>query len=269
MVHRAVLLWVAACFAASSALALPPPPRLADLVGERLEFRVRWGVIPAARASLEVLPGPGGTVRFRARARTLPYIDTLYPVRNRVDSTVALGSLVPLRYFKRAKEGWGDPREVEVLFDPERGTSRYFRNGNLKKELLVPPGVQDPLSSFYAYRTRPVPDDAPVHLDITDGKKLVTGTVAVLGRETVETPAGRFATVKIEPKIEGIGGIFKKSPGARIFIWLTDDTRRMPVKLQSEVIVGSFTAELTAAHLPPGLAPPHPAPLPPTGGRGR
>lgn len=227
---------------------------------------MRWGVIPAARATLEVLAGPNGTVRFRARARTLPYIDTVYPVRNRVESTVLPASLAPLRYFKRAKEGWGDPREVEVLFDPEAGTSRYFRNGELKKELLVPVGVQDPLSCFYAYRLRPLPDDRAVVLDITDGKKLVTGTVRVLGRETVETPAGSFSTVKIEPRIEGIGGIFKKSPGARIFVWLTDDARRMPVRLQSKVIVGSFVAELTEVREPPPPAPGSAPPGPPEPG---
>ncbi len=238
-----------------AAAAFPPPPRLDALKGERLEFRVRWGVIPAARASLEVLEAGGGRIRFRAKARTLPYIDALYPVRNRVESTVLPGSVRPLRYFKHAKEGWGKPRRVEVLFDPERGTARYFRNGALRKELLVPPGVQDPLSCFYAYRTMPLPDDRTVTFDITDGKKLVTGTVRVLGRETVRTPAGTFRTVKVEPRIEGIGGIFKKSPGARIFIWLTDDGRRMPVKLQSEVIVGAFTAELVAV-TPPAPRPP-------------
>jgi len=224
-------------------------------VGERLDFDVRWGVIPAATASLEVIDAGQGRVKLRAKARTLPYIDTVYPVRNRVESTVLLGSVHPLRYFKRAKEGWGRAREVEVLFDPDRGTVRYFKNGKLRKEILVPPGVQDPLSSFYAYRVLELPDDRTVTLDITDGKKLVTGTVVVLGRETVKTPAGTFRTVRVEPRIEGIGGVFKKSPNARIFLWLTDDGRRMPVKLQSEVIVGSFTAELVRVE---GTAPSRP-----------
>ena len=49
----------------------------------------------------------------------------------------------------------------------------------------------------------------------------------------------------VEPKLEGIGGVFKKSPGARVLIWLTYDARRLPVKLQSKVAVGHFTAELT------------------------
>jgi len=50
----------------------------------------------------------------------------------------------------------------------------------------------------------------------------------------------------VEPKMEGLTGVFQKSPKARILVWLTDDKRRLPVRLKSEVIVGAFTAQVTA-----------------------
>ena len=243
-------LWVVA--GACGALALERPPTLESLVGERLEFRVRWGVITAASATLEVLDAGHGKIKLRAKARTAAVVNAIYPVRDQIDSTVTLPGGVVSRYFKDSKEGWGDPRQVEVLFDPVAGTSRYFKGGEFQRLLLVPPGVQDPLSSFYAYRTWEIPLDGDVSLDITDGKKLVAGVTSVLGREVVETPAGSFHTVCIEPKIEGIGGIFKKSPGARLFIWLTDDRWRRPVKMQSKVVVGHFTAELVKIIPPAG-----------------
>ena len=224
--------------------ALAPPPTLGQLVGETLEFRICWGMIPVGKASLEVVNGGGGTLRFRARAQSLPFIDTVYPVQDFIESSVLQPGIRVLRYYKKAKEGWSKPRVDEVLFDHETGTSRLFRNGAPRERLKVPQGIQDPLSCFFAYRTTAVKGDGQVTLDITDGKKLTTAVVSVLGREKVETPAGSFQTVLIEPKIEGIGGIFEKSPGARILIWLTDDNWRMPVKLQSKVIVGHFTAEI-------------------------
>ncbi|MBE0617157.1 MAG: DUF3108 domain-containing protein [Proteobacteria bacterium] len=237
--------------------ALEPPPTLASLQGETLEFSVRWGPLPAATASLAVLPAGDGVVKFRASARTLAYIDTVYPVRDQIESTVRLLGPAVLRYRKIAKDGWGKSREDEIRFDDTLGLARAFRNGNPRKTLLVPPGVQDPLSCFYAYRALDLPGDEVARLDITDGSRLVTGTVAVLKRETVQTPAGTFRTVLVEPRIEGIGGVFRKSPNARILIWLTDDGWRRPVKLQSEVAVGSFTAELIRLDHP---APPLPGP---------
>ena len=79
------------------------------------------------------------------------------------------------------------------------------------------------------------------------------------GREEVRVPAGTFRTIRIEPHIEKIGGVFAKSPGARLFIWVTDDAWRRPVKMESEVAVGSFIAELTRID-PPRPLPPEPAP---------
>jgi len=247
--HR-VLFIACALFAMSAGWGwcLTPPPTLAQLAGETLEFRVRWGVIPAGRAFLEVIGDADGRLRFRARAQTLPFLNAIYPLRDVIESRVSLPGPQVLRYYKKSKEGWGRPRENEVLFDPEAGVARYFRDGKPKKTFAVPPDVQDPLSCFYAYRTSAVMDDRIFNVDITDGSKLITGTVSIVGRETVETDAGTFRTVVIEPKMEGIGGIFRKSPNARILIWLTDDEWRRPVKIQSEVVVGSFTAELVGMH---------------------
>ena len=63
---------------------------LPSLVGERLDFRIRWNFITAGNASLEVLQGPGGRLLFRAEARTIPLLDKIYPVEDRVESEVEL-----------------------------------------------------------------------------------------------------------------------------------------------------------------------------------
>ena len=38
--------------------------------------------------------------------------------------------------------------------------------------------------------------------------------------------------------------VFKKSKKAKIQIWLTADDRRIPVRIKSKVVVGSFVADL-------------------------
>ena len=48
----------------------------------------------------------------------------------------------------------------------------------------------------------------------------------------------------IEPEIEHISGVFKKSKKAKIQIWLTADERRIPLRIKSKVAVGSFVADL-------------------------
>jgi hypothetical protein len=242
---------LAACtFFAGWGAALDRPPSLSSLAGENLQFRVLWGFIPAGEASLRVIDAGDGRITFRAEARSLPYIDTVYPVRDTIESTLLVEGSKVLRFYKRSKEGHGREKEEEVLFDTAQGIAHLYRPGKPLKTLLVPPGVQDPLSCFYYYRSLDLPADREVSFDITDGSKLTTGTVRVIGREEIETPAGVFRCVIVEPKVEGIGGIFGKSPGARILIWLTDDGWRRPIKLQSNVVIGHFTAELVRGASP-------------------
>ena len=224
-----------------------PPPELVDLVGERLEFRLKWQGISAADATLEVMGGDKGQILFRATARTVGLADFLYPVRSQIDSTVWIDGFRAERYVKTGQEGRGDEQDVEELvFDLDGGQAFLSEDGETREPVEVPADVKDPFSAFYAFRVGEPGPDGVLELTITDGKRVKAGQVRVVGRERVKTPAGTFDTVKIAPDIEGLGGVFKKSPGATLFIWVTDDEWRRPVMLRSKVSVGSFTARLTS-----------------------
>lgn len=221
------------------------PDGLAAMAGERLEYRVRWGALAVARAALEVEAGGEGAVVLRATARTRGWIDPIYPVRDLVESTVAAAELRPLRFHKRTKEGHGAAEVVDVEFDRAAGEARYSRGGEALPPLPLPERFQDPLSCIYAYRVLAPGAGGVVRLEVTNGKRVIAGEFREVGRERVRTPAGAFDAVVVEPTVEGIGGVFRKSRKARLRIWFTDDAWRRPVRFYSEVAVGSFTMELT------------------------
>jgi hypothetical protein len=70
--------------------------------------------------------------------------------------------------------------------------------------------------------------------------------VETLGRETVKTPAGKFSTIKVRtfPKYEGV--FMNKG---EISIWLTDDSRKIPVLMKSTIAIGSIVSTLTGMTL--------------------
>ena len=136
----------------------------------------------------------------------MPFLDSIYPVRETVESNLAPPDMQVQRYFKNGKEGRGPVGEDEILFDWEVGTATHTRDGESREPIEVPEGVQDPISSFYAYRASEVVDYGPVVLDVTDGKKVTAGEVRVVGRERIRVPAGTFDAVIVEPEIEGVGG---------------------------------------------------------------
>jgi len=78
-------------------------------------------------------------------------------------------------------------------------------------------------------------------VNVLDGKKLRRIEIRVLHRERVKVPAGEFDTLVVEPMVAP-EGVFEGKRGVRI--WLTDDERRIPVKAQTKVRLGSVTAVL-------------------------
>jgi hypothetical protein len=79
-----------------------------------------------------------------------------------------------------------------------------------------------------------------------NGKRYLLG-VRLLGREQVDLPAplgARTPTLVVEPQLVEGTGLFVKERGARLKIWLTDDARRIPVRLRSKVAIGSVAADL-------------------------
>ncbi len=86
---------------------------------------------------------------------------------------------------------------------------------------------------------------------VTDGKQTIIGKVQVIGKERISALAGNFDTLLIEPELKNIRGVFQKSEGAKLHIWLSADRRRIPIKVESKVLIGSFIGELAKIEMPP------------------
>ena len=65
--------------------------------------------------------------------------------------------------------------------------------------------------------------------------------------EIIKIEGVTYDTFLMEPELKHIGGVFEKSKNAKIKLWITADKRRIPVKIKSKVIVGSFVGELISA----------------------
>lgn len=243
-------IWAWTGFAgAAPALALPFAP------GEQLHFLLRWGPIEVGEARFEVFASdefePGG-LRFHVTINSNAFADKFFKVRDVIDSYVDGAMSHSLHFRQKQREG-SYHRDIEVDFDWNRLEAVYANEGKPRPPIALAPGAHDPLSAFYAFRVYDPAVREELALPVTDGKKLIQGSARRLGRETVETRAGLFDAWLVEPKLEGLGGIFRKSPRARLLVWVTADDRRVPVMVKSSVAVGNFTAELLSAeNLKPG-----------------
>ena len=116
--------------------------------------------------------------------------------------------------------------------------------------LDIPPYVLDVLGSFYYVRTQKLEPGMPLYITNHDNKKIYDLQVLVQKREKVSVEAGTFRCILIKPILLG-ESIFKQE--GELWVWLTDDQYRIPVRMRSKVAVGSITTELKSIegmHLP-------------------
>lgn len=214
-------------------------------IPERLEFDVSYTGIPAGRAVQEVKQ-IGDEIQIVSTAKSAEWLKFFFPVDDRIESLLISGVPpnyigVPRLYRERIHEG-PTRFQKDAIFDRQRleVTTRDFLKKTEKTEKITKRSY-DPLSSFFYFRSVPLQVGTSYFIDIFDCKKLWSTEVQVLRREELVTPLGKFKTVVIKP-IMKFQGIFART--GDMFIWLTDDDRRIPVQMKSKVRIGSITATL-------------------------
>jgi uncharacterized protein DUF3108 len=213
--------------------------------GEKLTYEISWSkIVQAGIAVMEVREGKTRDNRpaydIVSSTHSTGFVDKFYTVRDSVQSLVDSEELCSVSFSLRSRRG-KRKRERDMLFDREKGTVRVTVKGE-SQVYPVPERVQDALSSLYYLRTRTdLVVGKPIVVDVHDSGKTWAVEIQTLGRERIETPAGAFDTIKIktQPRYEGV---FMHR--GEITIWLTDDTRKVPVLMKSMISIGSIVATL-------------------------
>jgi hypothetical protein len=214
--------------------------------GEKMTFEVRWSFIVAAETTLEVMPSEyldgAPALHFVYTAKTSPFVDNFYKVRDRIEAWTDIDLTHSLLYKKR-HEG-KSVKEIVVPFDWNKLEARQIKNGNITDTVNIEKNTFDPLSVFYAFRVG-IPDEQNcIKINLTDGKKVIRANAKLLEKQKITIAEKSYDTIMVEPEIEGISGVFQKTKNSRMQIWITDDNRRIPVRIKSRVTVGSFIADL-------------------------
>ena len=213
--------------------------------GERLRYRIRYGPIVAGSAELAVEE----TVLFRgrpcyrivSRASSNKFFSKFYKVDDRAESLTDVDGLFTWWAEKHLREGrYRADRRSEF----DQLDRLIYSNDDTVQQ--APPFVQDILSGMYYLRTLDLEVGQEILLDTFSDGKLYPLRVKVLGRERVNTPAGRFDSLVVEPFLQ-TPALFKQK--GRIQVWLTDDHRKLPVLMRTQIYVSAFSLGSVVAEL--------------------
>lgn len=216
-------------------------PNEAFTVGEKLNYEIRWTIVTAGEATMEVL-GPvevSGRKAYHlfSSAKSVPRMDAFFKVRTTNESWMDMESLCSLAFEKHAREGKYS-KDQRIHYDQTQHLAYEVGIGTFPMASFV----QDVLSSLYYIRAQRLPEKGTVKLDVNTGKNNWRMEVIIHKKEKVKVPAGVFQTILVEPTKFG-DGPFKRS--GKLFVWLTDDVKKIPVKMRAKVAVGDISALLT------------------------
>jgi hypothetical protein len=216
-------------------------------VGELLSYDVAWSsYVTAATATVTVkerqASGSSAVYDLVAEGRSVGLLDALYPVYYKAESLLDTRTLQPA---------------IATFYSDERG-SRHLRTtrfigptriefeaetGGPRETLTVPAESRDPLSVIFVLRTLPLKAGPVATMPVVDGADVYQTRWQAAGPEPLATPAGRFSAWRLTPSLAHADG--QPITAMRITLWLSNDARRLPVKLQAELPIGTFTLALT------------------------
>lgn len=206
---------------------------------EKLSFAIYWLGIYAGEAVLEAAYD-NGTLRITSQVHSSPVISAFYKVEDYAESLTVDG--MPAHTRIKTQEGT-HRSDKETVFDMVNKKVTFLNNmKGTKKEHAIESSVWDILSAFYYFRTLPFEIGKPIYINIFDSNKFLKTAVNILRKEKMEISGlGEIGTVMVKPEIQS-EGLFQKR--GDIFIWLTDDEKRIPVRVETKVPVGNIVAEL-------------------------
>ncbi|MBI4641733.1 MAG: DUF3108 domain-containing protein [Candidatus Tectomicrobia bacterium] len=216
--------------------------------GEELTFELKWLGIRAGIAKLHVKGRKSYNGRevfhLTSQADSIGWVSTFYKVRDRVESFLDAEHLYS-HYFSLDQEEGSYRGRKQIFFDQTTHRAIYIKNQRVPQEFPIPSQVLDSLSILYALRTLSLQVGTPVYLEAFDKGKSWKITVQILRKEDLELYSGEvIKTILVKPLMP-FEGVFKRK--GDLYIWLSDDQKKLPVKMESETTIGSILATLIDA----------------------
>lgn len=215
-------------------------------VGESLTYDISWSTyLTAGSATMSVKErravGASAAYDLVAEGKPGSLLDKLYHLYYKAESLLDTRTLQP---------------SVATVFSDEKGrqklrttrftgrtTFEFQPRANEPRQTYTRPELsQDPLSALYVVRVLPLRAGAVFTMPVVDGPDIYQARWQIAGPEPVTTPVGPFSAWRLTPTLSDRQG--KAIPNKKLTLWLSNDARRLPLKLQVALPVGNFVLTL-------------------------
>lgn len=169
-------------------------------------------------------------------------------VEDRFENLVTLRDFSTRLSFTDSKEG-KKHRVQSGLFDYSANSVRYLTNDPERpaqpaKEKIVPrtEGMMSLLTAIYFVRLQKPREGQMMLFPVSFDEENYQFEVLVAKNEKIKTDCGEVKTIRLEPKLFGPGKFFSRQ--GEMKMWLSNDKKRVPLRLIARTSSGTITARL-------------------------
>lgn len=223
-----------------------------SLPDEQLHYKVtyKWGLIhKQAGTAILTLRNTRTGYQATLTAKSDPWADRIYRLRDTLHSTMTYADMLPLRYERIAHENGSYARDIVEFTrqgDLFTGHATRYRRGSdtnapLKQAattLEAEGPTVDLLSSFYYLRTLDFSHIKPgerLTVNIFSGKQKELLHITFKGHENIKLDGTPYPAYHLEFTFTSDG---KKKTSGNINAWVSADNRRIPLKLEGSLPIG-------------------------------
>jgi hypothetical protein len=217
--------------------------------GETLVYEASWEGIPAAVARISLVHNRLHPDRWTGQIWITSgvIVDQLYRMRDYVREDFDYNSWRPasihiVQHEKRRQDDW------LAIFDAHARMVTATRRNRAGRTWIRRFSGGDPWGPFSATMlalSQPLAPGRTYTFDVFSGGNRYVFAFAVRDRERIATAFGTLPALRIEPSVAWLSeGSFRQQVHATT-IWVSDDPRHLPLRVESAVFVGSVVVNLT------------------------
>ncbi len=220
----------------------------------RLTYRFGWSGIEAATCDVHLFSPGRNTFEVEATGATSGLARALFRLDVYHRATESKETLTPIHFYQEEKyRSETIKTNVDFASDQVTGLREKIPSDHpAKPNVFKFNSVFDMTAALLWVRSQPLTDGETESLVVWASNAPYLATIKVVGRETIRFNGQKQKAIKIDLKLKGIDkkfhlkehSLFKEGRG-----WLSDDEKRVPIRIEADIFIGYVFAELASLNV--------------------
>src|ERR1700722_19375816 len=230
------------------------PGKFTALPAIRLAYLFGWSGIQAATADIHLFSPSRNTLEMDASGATSGFPRTLFRLDINHQAKETKRTLRPIHFFQEEKYR-SETVKTNVDFDADQVTGlreKIPSDHPPKPTVFKFSPVFDMTTALLWVRSQPLADGDSESIVVWASNAPYLAMIKVVGRETIKIDGQKQKAIKLDLNLKRIDKkmqlkdhkMFKSGRG-----WLSDDDKRVPLRIEADIFIGYVFAELESMQL--------------------